>query len=138
MLCHWLGCSILYENQKDKILDHFINRGYEAFVSNRPRSTAKKLDNRKETPGIAANEEVIGEYYERIMEFTFGPLSDDPRRCPFPRLLQDWLDFQIDDTKKYDPTVGSGYTLMQARRFTRPRAKPVEAALANLRNYFNI
>ena len=138
MLAHWLGCSILYENQKDKILDHFINRGYEAFVSNRPRNTARKTDKKKDTPGIAASEEVIGEYYERIMEFTFGPLADDPRRCPFPALLQDWIDFQIDDTKKYDPAVASGYTLMQARRFSRPKPKPVDAGLTSLETYFNV
>lgn len=139
MLSHLLGCSILYENQKDKILDHFINRGYEAFCINRPRTNGKAVSKKeKQTPGIAATEEVIGEYYERLMEFTFGPLAEDWRRCPFPELLQDWIDFEIDNTKDYDPTVASGYTLMQARRFTRPPAKPIDASLTTQSNYFNV
>ena len=141
-LAHLFGCSILPENNKPGIIGRFEDRGYGAFISGKVNivgSQDKKNARKKnDTPGQAATGDTTGQWSERLSEFTHGPLADDLRRMPFAHQIKDVSQLDVLDTKKFDAAVASGWTILLARRFARPKAKPVEARLTSLSNYFNV
>ncbi|GAC1604134.1 MAG: hypothetical protein NVS3B25_33230 [Hymenobacter sp.] len=49
-----------------------------------------------------------------------------------------WATLNILDTKKNDAGVATGWTLLLAMRFSRPKPPPVAADLADLRSYFRL
>jgi hypothetical protein len=141
-LAHLFGCSILPENNKPGIIAHFEDRGYGDFVSGKIDIIASKDQKNKkkgkETPGHAASVDATNQWSERLAEFTHGPLGDDPRRMPFAHQIKDVAQLDILDTKKYDAAVASGWTLLLARRFVKPKAKSVPANLTDIRSFFNV
>lgn len=141
-LCHLFGCSILPENNKPGIIAWFQDRGYGDFISGKVDivSTRDKKNKKKgnDTPGHAASTDSTNQWSERLSEFTHGPLGDDPRRMPFGHQIKDVIDLDILDTKKYDAAVATGWTLLLARRFSRPKAAPVDQILTKLSTFFNL
>jgi hypothetical protein len=140
-LCHLFGCGILPENQKPGIIAHFEDRGYSDFIQGKISIIGSKDKSKKpkhDTPGMAASTDATGQWSERIAEFTHGLLGEDLRRMPFAHQIKDVATLNILDTKKNDAGVATGWTLLLAMRFSRPKAKPIESSVTNLSNYFNI
>jgi hypothetical protein len=132
MACHLLGCEILFENQRSLIEDHFNERGYDLFLATRPDFTHTKNTKTQTAKGVPSSTLTIGQYVELTENFIHGPLSEDWRRCPFPRTLNDWLNFDPGNTTKFDAGVSASYGLMAAARFIKPKKPPVEINSLNL------
>lgn len=141
MACHLLGCQIHVENQKDKIMDYFENRGYKDFLASRPEFTHTKYTEMQEALGTPSTRYTIGKYVECTIDFISGTnpeddfcLARDWRRCPFPRTVEQWINFDMNKPTKFDAAVSSGFTLMSAFRFTKPRPQMIEVqGLVNYR-----
>ena len=48
-------------------------------------------------------------------------MTDKIGACYFNRLLEDWLEFDIDNRTDYDATMASGITLIAAQKFAAPK-----------------
>lgn len=136
MACHLLGCSMLYENQKPGIENYFINRGYKLFLAGWDGSE------KNEKYGISASKETIGKYVEIKGKWIEGTYDGDPnslladwRRNPFKEVLNQDMHFDANNTKKFDLSVSSSYTLMHCNRYMPVAPPPQEVQEFNF--YYN-
>lgn len=103
----YFGCEILYENNKVGIMDYFETRGYGAFMTWLP-------DRAK--PGIAAsdNSKQFG------AELTDAYIKEAVDKVYFKELIQDWLEFRIENSTKYDLAMAAMWCLVaEAARNTK-------------------
>ena len=102
-LCHFFGCEILSEDNKVGLIKYFEYRGYEKFLTKMPGSNKY---------GISATVKT----HQQIAEVTESYITESVEKVIFMRLLQDWLEFDINKTTKFDAAMASGYTLIQANK----------------------
>lgn len=108
MVRYW-GCSINAEDNVQNLRQHFDSRGYGAFIIYR-----RDIDDRAvhgngdlDRP-VRTNAEVIDYYVKTLNTYFFR----HGMRCMFAELLEQGLQFDANDTQKYDAIVSAGYTLM--------------------------
>lgn len=109
-MMRFYGCKVLVENQKQGLLNHMRERGYEDFLMNRPAFTFTKDSQTQDTPGIPSSTPMIQQYTEKIAIWVqnFGHLN------PFRELNDDLIVFKPSKPREYDPTVAFGFTLIAA------------------------
>jgi hypothetical protein len=95
----YYGCSVLFENQKIGMLHYFNDRGYEKFLMWLPD---------RQQPGIAASPKT----HQHIAELTEAYINGYHEKINFKDLIQDWLEFDISNTTKYDGAMAAGYALI--------------------------
>jgi hypothetical protein len=95
----FFGGEILYENNKDGIMRYFEERGYASFMMWLPE---------RAKPGIAATES--SKQYGA--ELTDAYIKQDIDRVFFKELIQDWLEFKVDDSTKYDLAMAAMWCLV--------------------------
>jgi hypothetical protein len=128
MACHFYGMPILIENNKQRLLYHFKNRGYRAFSLNRPDKHTSKLSKTElELGGIPNSSEdvkhahansintYIEEYVGLDQEGTYRD-SDTMGSMYFNRTLNDWARFDINNRTKHDASISSGLAIMASRK----------------------
>jgi hypothetical protein len=128
MACHFYGMPILIENNKQRLLYHFKNRGYRAFSLNRPDKHISKLSKTElELGGIPNSSEdvkhahansintYIEEYVGLDQEGTYRD-SDTMGDMYFNRTLNDWARFDINNRTKHDASISSGLAIMASRK----------------------
>ncbi len=127
-----LGSETLIETNKIGCFNHFLERGYERFVANRPESTwgVTKSSQNTEEQGVAGSTLMKNAEFEAIDQYieSYYELMDDPI------LLQDLLGAQIAKLTKYDLTVAFGLTLLLARKRVRFERK-MEEGITLFRKY---
>jgi hypothetical protein len=128
MACFFYGMPILVENNKQRLLYHFKNRGYRQFSMNRPDKHISKLSKTElELGGIPnSSEDVkhahansINTYIEEYVGIdTEGNYreKDSMGDMYFTRTLEDWARFDINNRTKHDASISSGLALMASRR----------------------
>jgi hypothetical protein len=121
MLAHLLGCEVHFENQRSNIANHFEENGYGDFLMERPKFTHTHNTQSQEAKGTPSSTLVIEMYTELIMEY----VQKYCHTVPFKELLEDWLDFDMTDTQKYDPTVASGFTLIGTKKAYKAAPKQI-------------
>ena len=128
MACHFYGMPILVENNKQRLLYHFKNRGYRAFSLNRPDKHISKLSKTElELGGIPNSSEdvkhahansintYIEEYVGIDQECTYRD-SETMGDMYFTRTLEDWARFDINNRTKHDASISSGLAIMASRK----------------------
>jgi hypothetical protein len=128
MACHFYGMPILVENNKQRLLYHFKNRGYRAFSLNRPDKHISKLSKTElELGGIPNSSEdvkhahansintYIEEYVGLDQEGTYRD-SDTMGDMYFTKTLEDWARFDINNRTKHDASISSGLAIMASRK----------------------
>ena len=100
--CFYFGCMVLFESQKQGIKNYFKDRGCNDFLI--------YLDGYKDA-GIPSTPENKRDGMDLIEEM----INEDLDKVYFKRLLQDWIKFRITETQKYDPSMGSMWTLYADR-----------------------
>lgn len=125
-LCVFFGCEMLYETQKTGIKTYFEDRGYSGFLMIKPKILETKREaNSAQNPvnvGAASSPGAKQSIAEHIEEYVVV----DCHKVPFEELLEDWLDFDIADTEKYDATMASGWTLIASTKFIKERPKELQ------------
>jgi hypothetical protein len=128
MACFFYGMPILVENNKQRLLYHFKNRGYRPFSMNRPDKNTSKLSKTElELGGIPNSSEdikhahansintYIEEYVGIDAEGNYRE-NDSMGDMYFTRTLNDWARFDINNRTKHDASISSGLALMASRR----------------------
>ena len=145
MACVFYGMPILVENNKQRLLYHFKNRGYRGFSITRPDKAENRLSpTEKELGGIPNSSEdvkqmhaaAIESYIEKYVgEDEEGNVSSN---MPFNFTLDDWRKFDINNRTKYDASISSGLAIIAVnRKMYQPRQKEVKDITINLRLYNN-
>jgi hypothetical protein len=122
------GMPILAENNKPRLLYHIKNRGYRGFSMNRPDKASNKLSaTERELGGIPNSSEdviqshaaAIGSYIEKYIgvdnEGRYREAGEIGSMV-FPRTLEDWAKFDINNRTKHDASISSGLALMAVNR----------------------
>ena len=130
MACVFYGMPILCENNKPRLLYHFKNRGYRGYSMNRPDKQFNKLSKtEKELGGIPNSSEdvkqshasAIESYIEKHIGLDMSGAyrdSDDMGTMPFPKTLEDWARFDINNRTKFDASISSGLSIMANQKHT--------------------
>lgn len=101
-LCHYFSAQMLFEDNKPGIGNYFTERGYGAFM----------IRDAKGNPGISASPKT----HQTLVEHTEIFIDESCHKVQFPELLEDWKNFDMDDTTKFDLAMASGYALIAAGR----------------------
>lgn len=99
--CVYWGCKILCENNRIGLINYFEDRGYTDFLLWFPGSN---------NPGIFAGEkskQLSAEYMDDYITNHCGKIF-------FPKLLEDLIQFDLQDSTKFDRAMAFGWTLVAA------------------------
>jgi len=130
MACVFYGMPVLIENNKQRLLYHFKNRGYRGFSFNRPDKPSHKLSKtEKELGGIPNSSEDVKHSHasgiESYIEKYVGLDTEGTYRDPdemgsmyFTKTLEDWAKFDINDRTKHDASISSGLAIMATQRYS--------------------
>lgn len=111
MQCHYFSCSILPETQKPKIMDYFVDKGYGAFLMKLPM---------EQHPGVASSPQSkqSASYFVETM------INDNVKKVVFIELINEWLEFNLKETEKFDLGMAALWTEMAANnKLYLPREK---------------
>lgn len=106
-LCRYFGCSILAENQKTGIINHFRNRGYGEFLMYRPQETFTIDSGRQNTVGVPGGSNPV---VQQWLDLTKSYINNHGHRIPFLFLCKDLLKFRKSNIRLHDATVAFGTT----------------------------
>ena len=124
MACVFYGMPVLIENNKQRLLYHFKNRGYRGFSMNRPDKHFTNLSKtERELGGIPNSSEDIKQahasaietYIEKHVGLDLEGTYRDPEEMGsmyFSRTLEDWAKFDINNRTKFDAAISSGLAIM--------------------------
>jgi hypothetical protein len=98
----YYGANILFENNKIGMLNYFADRGYEHFLIWLPERTQR---------GIAATSRA----HQEIAELTEEYINNNIDRVYFKDLINDWINFDMSKTTKFDLAMAAGYALIADR-----------------------
>jgi hypothetical protein len=107
MAMRYYGCSMLPETNIKELAKHLKDRGYNECVIYRRDFDDDFLNGAQDDAGITSNTDVIHSYVTRLISF----INKHGHRFKFPRTIEALLDFEAENTTKYDAVVSAGYTL---------------------------
>jgi hypothetical protein len=105
----FFGCQILMENNKQGIIQYFD--GSNPFDVNISKFMMY-LPGRTE-PGIPTTTQT----HDSIVDHTNEYIEDSIDKVDYPQLIKDWIQFDINNTTKFDLAMSSGICLIAANRF---------------------
>lgn len=112
-LVRFWGCSINAEDNVNALRQHFDTRGYGAFILFRRDFNDLTLAGAGDMDRpVRSNEEVINSYVKDLNTFFWR----HGHRVMFPEILTQGLQFDPNDTQKFDAIVSAGFTLKAADR----------------------
>jgi hypothetical protein len=116
----YYGCQLLFENNKVGIMHYFNDRGYGNFLM--------WLPNRAQ-PGIAATTQS----HQYGAELTEEYINNEIDRVYFKDLIKDWLEFDLNNTTKFDLAMAASYALMAEKNIT---TKQDRTEVREVKDYF--
>jgi hypothetical protein len=102
-MCFYLGCQILFENNKNNWEEYFKLRGYERCLM--------KLD-QYEGYGVPGNDKNA----ETGVDMTDEYIKNSINKVFFSPMIHQWLQFKFHKRTKYDIAMAAMYTLMADRK----------------------
>jgi hypothetical protein len=98
------------------MMHYFNDRGYGQFLMWLPE---------RNQPGVAASPKT----HQHIAELTESYISDHWDKVFFKQLIQDWLEFDLTATTKFDAAMAAGYAFIadQVKVIRKDMTKVVEA-----------
>lgn len=100
----YYGCQILFERNIDNWKYYFKDAGCEGFLM--------KLPGEDEYGLYSDGKKLV---HQQLCDYTEAYINEFSERVYFKDLLQEWLEFDIEKTTKYDVAMAAGYTLIAAR-----------------------
>jgi hypothetical protein len=101
--CWFFGTQVLFENNKPAIQTYFESQKATKFLYH--------IKGRKE-PGIPGSTAT----HDAIFRHTLQYIEDCIDQVDFIEMLDDWMEFDIKNTTKFDMAMATGYALIQADR----------------------
>jgi hypothetical protein len=106
----YYGCQILFESNKNNWKQYFISRGYESFLM--------KLKGYPDY-GMPASKKT----HELLAETTEEYILEHSQKVWFKDVLTNWLEFDINNTTKFDVAMAAGYALIADNRLFMGKAE---------------
>jgi len=118
----YYGYPLLIENNKQRIIHYFEERGYIGYVMKRPDflkpKNARYVTNDYGVPSNSAD--VIDQHAQAIESYVekFVGMTEEGEmgRMYLTRTLEDFIGFDIDNRTEFDLTVAAGFALLGAQR----------------------
>lgn len=110
----YYGCQVLFESNKNNWKDYFINRGYEPFLMKLPGYSDYGIPGNKQT-------------HQQLAEVTEEYILNKCDKVFFKDMLKDWLEFDINNTTKFDTAMAAGYALIADGKKLYQRASEMKA-----------
>lgn len=105
----YCGAPVLFENNKQSIRNHFVNRGYSNFIMKRPEGTMSAAQRQQVlVDGIPASENTIQQYYDALDTY----ISRNANCIKHRDLIVDLLAMNRGNHGKHDLGVAFGWTLI--------------------------
>lgn len=105
----YCGAPVLFENNKQSIRNHFVNRGYSNFIMKRPEGTMSAAQRQAVvTDGIPASENTIQQYYDALDTY----ISRNANSIKHRDLIVDLLAMNRQNHGKHDLGVAFGWALI--------------------------
>ena len=115
------------------VLDTFHKRGYDGYCMFNPidpESNKKRVKGHRGMPMTGSDAgEALCDITQAHIEDTIGFNEENKSYgyCPFPDLLQDWVDFEPDKRTVYDRSMAAGMTLIATKKVTQKVEKKFNA-----------
>jgi hypothetical protein len=142
MAAVFYGYPILIENNKYGIARYFEQRGYDAYLMDRPKHlVAPNTNIRVKTKGIPSNSvDVIQSHAQAIEAFIHAHVginreSGEMGAMYFNRTLEDWIGYDINKRTKFDLTISSGLALLAAQKVKQKKVESDFTEKLFLRRY---
>jgi len=120
--CFYFGCDTLIESQKPGVMKYFRERGYEWFLIMLPGYKEPGI------PSTVENKKTLAELTEEYIEKNI-------HKVYFIKLIEDWLEFDLKKTQKYDRAMSAGWTEVADNYRT---VKKNTGKLADITDYFRM
>lgn len=108
--CYYFGCKVLVETQKPGVMKFFTDNGFEEFLLTLPGYTDPGI------PSSTPNKQTLAEVTEKYID-------DHIDKVYFIELCDDWLEFDLAETQKYDDAMAVGWTEVADKYAIVPRKK---------------
>lgn len=120
----YCGAPVLFENNKQSIRNHFVNRGYSNFIMKRPEGTMSAAQRQGVlTDGIPASENTIQQYYDALDTF----ISRNANSIKHRNLIVDLLAMNRQNHGKHDLGVAFGWLLIaMTKKYAEVKAPEAE------------
>lgn len=119
----YYGTDFLFEDQKQGIKRYFEDANCIAFLAALPGS---------DKVGISSSPKSKQE----MSEYTENYIYESIKKVVFPQLIEDWLNFDIRNTEKYDSAMAAGWTLVHDAVILKKGKPEAEANEYGLRDFF--
>lgn len=120
--CVYFGCDILPESNKPGIIKYFKQRGYEHFLILLPGYKDVGI------PSTTENKKTLAELTEEY-------IVKNINKVYFIKLIEDWLEFNLLKTQKYDRAMSAGWGLVADSYRT---VKKNTGKVADITDYFRM
>ena len=97
-MCFFYGAPMLFESQKQGIREYFESAHNEKFLLWLPGAVQPGV------PSSTPTKQDLAELTEAYIEY-------NTQLVPFKELIDDWIDFDLDNTEKFDAAMAAGWTL---------------------------
>lgn len=110
----WCGCQVLFERNINHWKDHFKMWNCYGFLMFMPG---------EDEPGLITDG--AGKTTQTICNYTEAYINQHIKKVFFKKLMNKevgWLGFKVEETQKFDPVMGAGFTLVavKGKRYIRP------------------
>ncbi len=96
-ICYYFGCELLFESNKPGIGKYFTDNGFEKFLVILPGYKEPGI------PSTVPNKQVLAEKTETHIDECIDKVY-------FIKLIDDWLEFDLNETQKFDDAMAAGWT----------------------------
>lgn len=132
MACIFWGCSILIENNKINLINHFNQRGYRQFVMRRPQETFTESGGKaQDTQGAPSSTPTIEIYINKLISF----VNRRGHTIRFNRTIGHLIEFTVKKKSQFDLAVSAGWSLVAADRPVSNKPAPPTNANTLFRQY---
>lgn len=103
-MCWYYGCQVLFERNVDNWREWFQSNHLEGFLAKLPF---------EDDYGLYCDGH--GKVIQLLCDYTESYIEDNIKKVFYKDLIQDWLEFKVENTTAYDCAMAAGYTLVAAK-----------------------
>lgn len=104
-MCWYYGCQILFESNVDNWKEYFKNKNCHNFLMKLPG---------QDDYGMYSDGH--GKTIQQLCDYTEAHIDNDIDKVWYASLIEEWLEFKVEDTTRYDQAIAAGFTLIAMKK----------------------
>lgn len=124
--CQYFGMFALIENNKERLLEYMLEKGYTGWSLRRNDKKWKDLkDHERDLGGIPSSTQVISDQASLLKSYILNNVGQNLEtdcKVWFKELIEEWKKFNLQKRKKFDLGVASGMAIMGAQYKVKKRS----------------